>query len=160
MQFALLKKFQCLFIIQMHTGKYQSHLVATYTHTPPPPPPPLSCLTRATKSLFLDEKYWGIFLAQSGEWPISRKGTRQKEQQDKVEEQERRQKWESNDSPGIPDKGGGGGGDGNQTSPTSLRCGVCGVGGGGGVYIGEGYQPSIRTSVRYRFGSSFSSKRL
>ena len=66
-----------------------------------------SCLTRARqKSLTLNEKYLRVFWKKKAEeWTISRKMTRQKEQEDKAEKNKRGdRKGKSNDSPEIPDR--------------------------------------------------------
>ena len=67
-----------------------------------------SCLTRARqKSLTLNEKYLRVFWKKKAEeWTISRKMTRQKEQEDLAEKQNKRgdRKGKSNDSSEIPDR--------------------------------------------------------
>ena len=66
------------------------------------------CSARAIqKSLTLNERYQRVFWKKkSGEWTISRKMTRQNEQEDQVGKKNKRgdRKEESNDSPEIPDR--------------------------------------------------------
>ena len=66
----------------MHYGKYQCHIWQQAAHTTYQLSSP-SCSTRAIqKGLTLNEKYLRVFWKKSGEWTISRRMTRQKEQED------------------------------------------------------------------------------
>ena len=86
----------------MPDGKYHCRMAASCTNTYKLPSP--GCSTKAKrKSLSPNKKYWSSQeRKKSGEWTISIKMTRQKEQQDSVQKLERRQekgiKWQPWDS--------------------------------------------------------------
>jgi len=71
----------------MHNGKYQCHMAPSCTYHLPSSP---SCLTTAIqKSLTLKEKYLSFLEKKAGKWTISRKMTRQKEQENLAEKNKR-----------------------------------------------------------------------
>ena len=103
----------------MHNGKYQCHMAASCTYHRPTI---ISCCsTRAIqKSLTLNEKYLSFLEKKSGEWTISRKMTKQKEQED-LAEKTREEIGKRNHMTALRFQTGGR----HQTSPASIQGARC-----------------------------------